>query len=77
MSEIKRCPKCNSIFQESKNLTTVPIATNAGTELEPDFILTGKAGVLLRVFMCPSCGFVELYGAGSVSRSKEKSPPKN
>ena len=49
---------------------TLPVTTNAGTEMEPRFILTGAAGVIVYPYLCGSCGFVEIYSAGSTARSK-------
>ena len=71
MAETKRCPKCNSILIKSNQMMTVPVTTNAGTEMEPNFVLTGVAGVIVNPHLCGSCGFVELYSAGSISRSKD------
>jgi len=70
MAETKRCPKCNSILIKSNQFMTLPVTTNAGTEMEPRFILTGAAGVIVYPYLCGSCGFVEIYSAGSTARSK-------
>jgi predicted nucleic-acid-binding Zn-ribbon protein len=74
MAEAKKCPKCGSVMDRSNQIMTLPVARNSGKVTEPIFTLTGPAGAIVYPHLCHSCGFIELYSAGSISRSKSSEP---
>jgi len=62
MPESKTCPKCNSEMNKSKMPMGLVRVRNRGTELTPEWIIaTEISGAVMYPYLCPSCGFIELY----------------
>ena len=64
MSEYKQCPKCGMVMEEQKSLGFV----------EP-VLLYGKRrkkGMSLAPFLCPRCGYIELYKSTRRSTTTKK-----
>jgi predicted nucleic-acid-binding Zn-ribbon protein len=64
MSEYKQCPKCGIVMEEQKGIGFV----------EP-VLLYGKRkskGMILAPFLCPRCGYIELYKSTHSSHTTKK-----
>jgi predicted nucleic-acid-binding Zn-ribbon protein len=62
MSEYKRCPKCGIVMEEQKSV---------GIEEPVLLYRKGRSrGHVIAPFLCPRCGYIELYIKTKKGRSK-------
>lgn len=66
MSEVKKCPKCNSKMIRVKRLAAVP--------QHPVYLYNGFLSSLGNVipFCCPNCGYIELYNEENLKNKLSK-----
>ena len=77
MSEFKECPKCGMMMEEQKSIgieqsVEEPLALYPKTSNNPVVVYTarGSKGMDIAPFLCPRCGYVELYKKTRKGRKK-------
>ncbi len=64
MTELKKCPKCNTPMEEQAGCV-VPLEV-LGLGQKP---ISTQQGIAVMPFHCPQCRYVEFYSTAPVSRS--------
>ncbi len=74
MSKFRECPKCGMVMEEQKGIGIEQPVDNSYALYEEKsnnsvsiYTKKGRKGIGLTPFLCPRCGYVELY---KTSRSR-------